>query len=58
MKQDIESKRFMIDLYDSNVTKIHEIMNEKNRSAAYVSNALIQEALVQRGNLKEVDLKL
>ena len=35
-----------------------KLMDETNRSSAYVSNALIEEALVSRGILKETSIRL
>jgi len=48
----------MVELYEENDTEIKKLMDEKNRSSAYVANALIGEALVQRGILKKEVLKL
>ena len=48
----------MIEVYDSNNTEIKKLMDDKNRSAAYIANALIEEALQKRGIVKGVTLKL
>lgn len=53
-----EEARPMIELYSENNTEIKKLMDEKNRSSAYIANALIGEALVQRGILKKEGLKL
>ena len=53
-----EKTRSMIEVYGANITEIKKIMDDKNRSSAYVANVLIEEALVNRGILKGGKLKL
>lgn len=48
----------MVEMYEENDTEIKKLMDAKNRSSAYVANALISEALVQRKILKKGTLEL